>query len=69
MINLKAILAAGALAALAASQAIAQDIKFSLQLPLTGPIAFTGQLNQAGWQHAIDWINKNGGVKGRKLDP
>ena len=49
--------------------AAAQDIKFSLQLPLTGPVAFTGQLNQAGWQHAIDWINKNGGVKGRKLDP
>jgi branched-chain amino acid transport system substrate-binding protein len=56
-------------ACLAAAPAAAQDIKFSLQLPLTGPIAFTGQLNQAGWQHAIDWINKNGGVKGRKLDP
>lgn len=52
-----------------AAAAQAQDIKFSLQLPLTGPIAFTGQLNQAGWQHAIDWINKNGGVKGRKMDP
>ena len=36
---------------------------------MTGAVAFTGQLNQAGWQHAIDWINKNGGVKGRKLDP
>ena len=53
----------------ACAPAAAQDIKFSLQLPLTGPVAFTGQLNQAGWQHAIDWINKNGGVKGRKLDP
>lgn len=60
---------AGALSAGFAATAAAQDIKFSLQLPLTGPIAFTGQLNQAGWQHAIDWINKNGGVKGRKLDP
>ncbi len=39
-------------------QPAAQDIKFGLQLPLTGPIAFTGQLNQAGWQHAVEWINK-----------
>jgi hypothetical protein len=66
---------AGALGASAlfmgAAPATAQDkdIKFSLQLPLTGPIAFTGQLNQADWQHAIEWINKNGGVKGRKFDP
>lgn len=67
--RLKAVCLAGALAAAVAVPAAAQDIKFSLQLPLTGPIAFTGQLNQAGWQHAIDWINKNGGVKGRKFDP
>jgi branched-chain amino acid transport system substrate-binding protein len=67
--RLKAACLAGALAAAVALPAAAQDIKFSLQLPLTGPIAFTGQLNQAGWQHAIDWINKNGGVKGRKFDP
>ncbi len=39
-----------ALAALTlATPAAAQDIKFSLQLPLTGAVAFTGQLNQAGW--------------------
>jgi branched-chain amino acid transport system substrate-binding protein len=47
----------------------AQDIRFSVQLPLTGPVAFTGQLNQAGWQHAIEWMNQQGGVKGRKLNP
>ena len=29
--------------------------------------AIAGQLQQAGWQHALDWINKNGGVKGRKM--
>lgn len=71
--NLRSTIFAGALGASAmlagGVPATAQDIQFSLQLPLTGPIAFTGQLNQAGWQHAIDWINKNGGVKGRKLDP
>lgn len=72
--RMKATLIAGALAAsacLSAAPLAAQDkdIRFSLQLPLTGPIAFTGQLNQAGWQHAVDWINKNGGVKGRKFNP
>ena len=71
--KLRSTILAGALCASAmlagAQPASAQDIRFSLQLPLTGPIAFTGQLNQAGWQHAIDWINRNGGVKGRKLDP
>jgi branched-chain amino acid transport system substrate-binding protein len=69
----KAILFAGALVASAclagAASVSAQDIRFSLQLPLTGPIAFTGQLNQAGWQHAVDWINKQGGVNGRKFNP
>jgi branched-chain amino acid transport system substrate-binding protein len=70
MSNLKRAFLGCAFAALVlATPAAAQDIKFSLQLPLTGAVAFTGQLNQAGWQHAIDWINRNGGVKGRKLDP
>lgn len=69
MKTLKAALAAAAFGALAQMPAAAQDIKFSLQLPLTGAVAFTGQLNQAGWQHAVDWINRNGGVKGRKFDP
>jgi branched-chain amino acid transport system substrate-binding protein len=68
MKTLKAAIAAAAFGALT-MPAVAQDIKFSLQLPLTGAVAFTGQLNQAGWQHAVDWINKNGGVKGRKFDP
>ena len=48
--------------------AIAQDLKFSIPLPLSGPFAVTGQAQQVGWQHAVDYINKNGGVKGRKIE-
>lgn len=57
---------AGAL--LSAAPGWAQDLKFSIPLPLSGPLAVTGQAQQVGWQHAVDWINKNGGIKGRKID-
>lgn len=42
-------------------------LKFWVPLPLTGPLAVTGQAQQVGWQHAVDWINKNGGIKGRNI--
>lgn len=47
----------------------AQDdvLKFWVPLPLTGPLAVTGQAQQVGWQHSVDWINKDGGVKGRRI--
>lgn len=51
-----------------AGSAAAQDLKFSVPLPLTGVLAFTGQLQQSAWQHAVDYINKTGGIKGRKID-
>lgn len=54
--------------ALLSAPALAQDLKFSIPLPLSGPFAVTGQAQQVGWQHAVDYINKNGGVKGRKID-
>jgi len=49
--------------------ASAQDnaLKFWVPLPLTGPLAVTGQAQQVGWQHAVDWINKDGGIKGRNI--
>jgi branched-chain amino acid transport system substrate-binding protein len=43
------------------------DLKFWVPLPLTGPLAITGQAQQVGWQHAVDWINKDGGIKGRNI--
>jgi branched-chain amino acid transport system substrate-binding protein len=66
--HFKALAAAALGACLAAVPALAQDLKFSIPLPLTGPFAVTGQAQQVGWQHAVDYINKNGGIKGRKID-
>ncbi len=57
-----------ALGCIGAAPAAAQDLKFSVPLPLTGVLAFTGQIQQAAWQHAVDYINKNGGIRGRKID-
>lgn len=45
----------------------AEELNFWIPLPLTGPLAVTGQAQQVGWQHAADWINKEGGIKGRKI--
>ena len=45
----------------------ADELKFWVPLPLTGPLAVTGQAQQKGWEHAVDWINKAGGIKGRKI--
>src|SRR5688572_18390556 len=36
--------------------------------PLTGPVAFTGEVEQRGWLDSQDWINANGGIAGRKLN-
>ncbi len=44
-----------------------EDLKFWVPLPLTGPLAITGQAQQVGWQHAVDWINKDGGINGRNI--
>lgn len=46
----------------------AEELRFSIPLPLTGPLAVTGQAQQIGWQHAIDWINGNGGIAGHRID-
>jgi len=64
-------IAGGVMAAMAGtSPALAQseDLKFWVPLPLTGPLAVTGQAQQVGWQHAVDWINTNGGIEGRNID-
>lgn len=63
-----ALTAAMALGAWAVTPAVAQNLKLSIPVPLTGVFAVTGQAQQVGWQHAIDYINKNGGIKGRMLE-
>lgn len=59
--------AAMAMAAMAGGLHAEESLKFSIPLPLTGPLAVTGQAQQVGWEHALDWINKNGGIAGRQI--
>lgn len=50
--------------------AFAQEdtINLAMIAPLTGPFAFTGQRELAGWQDAIDYFNSQGGAGGKKLN-
>lgn len=59
-------LAAGGILPAAAQEG--EALKFWVPLPLTGPLAVTGQAQQVGWEHAVDWINKEGGIEGRPID-
>jgi branched-chain amino acid transport system substrate-binding protein len=43
------------------------DIKIGATLPLTGPLAFIGQAYKNGLTLAVEEINKNGGVDGKKI--
>ena len=67
--RIRQIIAATGLA-LAAGTAGAQEapVKFSIALPLSGPLAFSGEVQQAGWQSAIAYINGNGGIAGRPIE-
>ncbi|WP_417683764.1 ABC transporter substrate-binding protein [Roseibium sp.] len=69
---MKSVLAACLMGVLAVTASVAEEAKgeplnFSIALPLSGPLAFSGQVQQAGWQTAIAWINAQGGVKGRPI--
>lgn len=63
-------LAGLALYALTTLGASAQEdpVKFSIALPLSGPLAFSGEVQQAGWQAAIEYINGEGGIEGRPIE-
>ncbi|MCF7701788.1 ABC transporter substrate-binding protein [Loktanella sp. M215] len=65
------LLAALALSAALSAPVAAQDaepIKFSIALPLSGVLAFSGQVQQAGWQSAIAYINDEGGIAGHPIE-
>lgn len=63
-------LSVSALALTSVLPVLADDtpLKFWVPLALSGPIAVTGQAQQVGWQHAVDWINKEGGIGGRPVE-
>jgi branched-chain amino acid transport system substrate-binding protein len=54
--------------ALHAQAKLASDIKLGMVVPLTGPLANTGNDIALGTQAAIDVANQAGGIKGRRVD-
>ena len=45
----------------------AETINLAMLAPLTGPYAFTGQRELAGWQDALDYVNADGGAAGMEM--
>jgi branched-chain amino acid transport system substrate-binding protein len=61
------ILAVLFLAILFTTNLFAQDLKFSIPLPLTGPVAKFGEIEKKSYLIALEEINAGGGIKGRKV--
>jgi branched-chain amino acid transport system substrate-binding protein len=68
--KLKAVLiaAASAIAMTATNVEAADTIKIGMVVPLTGPGAFSGQLQSQGFKLAVDEVNKAGGILGRQIE-
>jgi branched-chain amino acid transport system substrate-binding protein len=68
--KLKAILiaVAGAIAMMATNVEAADTVKIGMVAPLTGPGAFSGQLQSQGFKLAVDEVNKAGGILGRQIE-
>src|SRR5918999_345927 len=52
------------------SAAAAQDrqpVELAMVSPLTGPLSFVGQDNRAGVLAAVREVNRQGGIKGRRI--
>ena len=55
------------LATLSTTNLFAQDLKFSIPLPLTGPQAKFGEIEKKSYEIATEEINAAGGIKGKKV--
>jgi branched-chain amino acid transport system substrate-binding protein len=68
--KLKAVLIAmaGAIAMMATNVEAADTVKIGMVAPLTGPGAFSGQLQSQGFKLAVDEVNKAGGILGRQIE-
>src|ERR1035441_6671680 len=68
--KLKAVLivVAGAIAMMATNVEAADTGKIGMVAPLTGPGAFSGQLQSQGFRLAVDEVNKAGGILGRQIE-
>ena len=68
--NLLRIVGAITLVAITSSVATAQTkepLTWSVNLSLTGPLAYSGELQAKGFEEFAEWVNQNGGIRGRKL--
>nr|WP_278434447.1 ABC transporter substrate-binding protein [Brucella anthropi] len=65
--KIKAALMAGVIAIGSVATAAADEIKFGASAPLTGPRALLGKYFKEGVDMAVEEINANGGVLGKKL--
>ena len=55
------------LATILATPLYAQDLKFSIPLPLTGTNAKFGEIEKKSYEIALEEINAKGGIKGKKV--
>ena len=55
------------LATILATPLYAQDLKFSIPLPLTGTNAKFGEIEKRSYEIALEEINAKGGIKGKKV--
>jgi branched-chain amino acid transport system substrate-binding protein len=67
MRKLSLILLMVSLATFTATSLIAQDLTFSIPLPLTGSNAAFGEIEKNSYGIAMEEINATGGIKGKKL--
>ena len=63
-----AVLGAALSAPKLAWSADADTINLGVLAPLTGPYAFTGKSETAGWTDAVDYANSQGGAAGKKFN-
>jgi branched-chain amino acid transport system substrate-binding protein len=54
-------------ASISTTNLFAQDLKFSIPLPLTGPQAKFGEIEKKSYEIATEEINAAGGIKGKKV--
>jgi branched-chain amino acid transport system substrate-binding protein len=67
MKRLSIVFAATFLATLFVTNLFAQDLKFSIPLPLTGPQAKFGEIEKNSYGIALEEINAAGGIKGKRV--
>jgi branched-chain amino acid transport system substrate-binding protein len=53
---------------MAFAQKAPEPLTWSVNLALTGPLAYSGERQAKGFEEFAEWVNANGGIRGRKLN-